>query len=89
MYSRYFMYERQAEYMGTKTYYRTCPFCGCNLDPGERCDCGDERKEVKNHVIIRPGNDGLQYVQASPPPGRLRRIYNNVDGKHIQSGNHF
>ena len=21
------------------TYYRTCRFCGANLDPGERCDC--------------------------------------------------
>ena len=20
-------------------YYRTCPNCGCNLDPDERCDC--------------------------------------------------
>ena len=21
------------------SYYRTCPRCGANLDPGERCDC--------------------------------------------------
>ena len=21
------------------TYYWTCPYCGANLDPGERCDC--------------------------------------------------
>lgn len=20
-------------------YYNTCPKCGCNLDPGETCDC--------------------------------------------------
>ncbi len=25
------------------SYYRTCPRCGCNLDPGERCDCGEGR----------------------------------------------
>ena len=24
--------------------YRVCPKCGCNLDPGERCDC-KERAE--------------------------------------------
>ena len=23
------------------SYYRTCPECGCNLDPGEICDCKD------------------------------------------------
>lgn len=21
------------------SYYRTCPRCGANLDPGETCDC--------------------------------------------------
>lgn len=28
-------------------YYRTCPNCGCNLDPGEQCDC--EEVEEKKH----------------------------------------
>ena len=26
-------------------YYRTCPYCGANLDPGERCDCQEEQEE--------------------------------------------
>ena len=26
-------------------YYWTCPHCGANLDPGERCDCQDEQEE--------------------------------------------
>lgn len=26
-------------------YYRTCPYCGCNNDPGEVCDCRAETKE--------------------------------------------
>lgn len=25
------------------TYYRPCPYCGDNLDPGEICDC--QKKE--------------------------------------------
>lgn len=29
------------------TYYVTCPYCGSNLDPGERCDC--EESEVKEN----------------------------------------
>lgn len=24
-------------------YYYECPHCGCYLDPGERCDCLDEK----------------------------------------------
>lgn len=25
------------------SYYRECPNCGLNLDPGERCDCSKEK----------------------------------------------
>lgn len=28
-------------------YYNTCPHCGANLDPCERCDC----TEIKNNKI--------------------------------------
>ena len=27
-------------------YYRTCPLCGSNNDPGEACDCRETKKEV-------------------------------------------
>ena len=30
------------------SYYRTCPDCGANLDPGERCDCQVPVKQVLN-----------------------------------------
>lgn len=26
-------------------FYRTCPLCGCNLDPAEKCDCTQETEE--------------------------------------------
>jgi len=26
------------------SYYRTCPDCGVNLDPGEICDCQDKSR---------------------------------------------
>lgn len=39
--------------------YKTCPYCGAHLDPGEACDCrreeidrletGDDKKEENNH----------------------------------------
>lgn len=31
-------------------YYRECPDCGSSLDPGERCDCRDERKKKEDEV---------------------------------------
>ena len=30
-------------------YYDTCPKCGCNLDPGEKCDCGNEEVRKKGY----------------------------------------
>lgn len=32
-------------------YYRECPDCGCSLDPGERCDCRNEREKKEDEVI--------------------------------------
>ena len=26
-------------------YYKICHICGCNLDPGETCDCKEKGKE--------------------------------------------
>ncbi len=35
-------------------YYRTCPNCGCNLDPDERCDCRKaEGKQYKFEEILK------------------------------------
>lgn len=39
---------------------RECPFCGCGLDPGERCDCGG-----------KPVND-----DNAPKARKRKRVYN-------------
>lgn len=31
-------------------YYRTCPECGSNLDPRERCDCREERERERKKI---------------------------------------
>jgi len=36
-------------------YYHACPLCGCNLDPGEVCDCKREGSE--------PGTDTGQQTK--------------------------
>lgn len=38
-------------------FYRTCPLCGGNLDPGERCDCIQEKlqKEQAMQNLLKIG----------------------------------
>ncbi len=36
-----------------KPYFNTCPCCGANLDPGERCNClSDERRKDYIEQIV-------------------------------------
>ena len=44
-------------------YYRICPHCGAHLDPGERCDCQDKKREAAPLQRERP--------QAKVPTGSL------------------
>lgn len=32
-------------------FYRTCPYCSANLDPGEHCDCQDRKRREQEHII--------------------------------------
>lgn len=34
-------------------YYYICDICGSHLDPGERCDCIEIRREKERHVRKR------------------------------------
>lgn len=40
-------------------FYKTCPICGCNLDPGEKCACEAERehrqKVLDKNIKMGPG----------------------------------
>lgn len=51
------------------SYYRTCPYCGAHLDPGEVCDCqgkektpasaantGEGKAEHVNHAVSASHN---------------------------------
>lgn len=31
-------------------FFRTCPFCEANLDPGEQCDCQDEKEQERQKM---------------------------------------
>lgn len=41
-------------------YYKTCPRCGANLDPGERCECADRRLEPGETAKATPPGRGYR-----------------------------
>ena len=43
------------------TYYRTCPICGSNLDPGEQCEC--EQKGRERHADDGSGEGSAEGLQ--------------------------
>lgn len=60
-------------------YYRVCPNCGGNLDPGEKCDC--EREETKrrgylsSHLIMEKGTKQLEFVFDSKEAEHEKQIF--------------
>ena len=47
------------------SYYRTCPDCGAALDPGERCDCQDDKKAAANAANIDDGKADQQVTKTN------------------------
>ena len=43
-------------------YYRTCPHCESNLDPGEVCDCRGSIVEQLEELIMKLTPEQLDYV---------------------------
>ena len=44
--------------MKKSSYYWTCPHCGANLDPGEKCDCRQASlKDTDNYKSVERGDD--------------------------------
>lgn len=47
-------------------YYNVCPNCGCNLDPGEKCDCQEEKEREREffnrHLKMEPKARQLAFL---------------------------
>ncbi len=47
-------------------YYRICSDCGAALDPGEKCDCQEEKERkqefFRQHLKMEPGARQLAFV---------------------------
>ena len=69
------------------TYYWTCPHCGANLDPGEKCDCpvakglvGTDYRDVdqpENEIMEENehGNPETRRPSAGPRKGSTIRMH--------------
>ena len=55
-------------------YYTVCPTCGCNLDPGETCDCKREKQPEpgEKETIERGGEAFGGYFKTA---GRAVSLY--------------
>ena len=63
------MSERSLSLKGVErmAYYRTCPLCGSNNDPGEACDCRAEtKKESAPAQRERTQANGYPYTVYQP-----------------------
>ena len=47
-------------------YYNVCPDCGCNLDPGEKCDCKNEKAKKQEffnrRLSVEPESGQFTFV---------------------------
>lgn len=57
-------------------YYRACPKCGCNLDPGERCDCEDRADERDSYLD--------HHTKISPKTGQMIFCWANEEGAYAK-----
>lgn len=44
----------------TRTDYWTCPYCGANLDPDERCDC--KGGEIVKDIVYTDGDNQFKVM---------------------------
>lgn len=40
------------------SFFYTCPDCGANLDPGEKCDCQDNDDKTTN--LLKEDNENVR-----------------------------
>lgn len=60
-------------------YYNVCKSCGCNLDPGEKCDCENEKKEAEHRydkiVRVTPKTGQMVFVLDRKELGYAKAAY--------------
>lgn len=61
-------------------YYITCPNCGSNLDPGERCDC-----QMEKHPEPEPKKKKLPRRTAAAKKSKAGTVRRTVLATHTKN----
>lgn len=58
-------------------YFRTCPYCGDDLDPGERCECRNEKEQRDRFFesILSEDLDGQLSIQSDAEQDKHKECY--------------
>lgn len=56
-------------------YFNTCPKCGGNLDPGEKCDCENEKQRL---------DDFMEKHTRVAVAGQLAFVWDNKEAEYAQ-----
>lgn len=60
-------------------YYHVCPSCGSHLDPGEKCDCTNIKKETNPVPRERP-LPKVSKVSLAVPPAKVNKVRGCMNG---------
>lgn len=57
------------------SYFNVCPRCGGTLDPGEKCDCMEERakEETKKQEFAK------RHLRIEPKAGQMAFVFDNEE----------
>lgn len=53
--------------------YYTCPDCGANLDPGERCDCRSKKVQERSEKNRYKQHRYMHYGRVLQAAGAMRK----------------
>ncbi len=63
------------------SYYRVCPYCGANLDPGERCDCRRSRMKTAYGLLMKLSDNQLDQLMTKWGKDTARSADDTTDGR--------
>ena len=69
-----------------KSYFHSCPDCGANLDPGEKCDCGGPVSNAQEALgVVSPSDYYFQKERSRDISETLLVGYDSSNGVDVSA----